>query len=142
MENSEKDKAEVRKIPKANNAFHITPNEDKDFFTWWCIALRMLIPLTNREVQVLASFLRRREELSKHISDPSILDAMLMSEDTKRKVQEECNITLQHFYVVMSSLRKSGVIEHNTINLRLIPNVRNEDEDFLLMVCFDNRKKK
>ena len=140
METPDRDRAEVKKIPKPNNAFNIEPDEDKDFFKWWCILLRAFIPLTNREIEVMASFLRRRWELSKHISDPQILDTMLMSEDTKKKVQEECDITLQHFYVVMSNLRKNKIIVNNTINPRLIPNVRSDDEDFLLMVRFRKRK--
>lgn len=141
MDGTEKnEKAEVKKIPKPNNMFIIEPDEEKDFFKWWCILLRAFVPLTNREIDVMASFLRRRWALSKHISDLSILDTMLMSEDTKKKVQEECNITLQHFYVVMSNLRKNGIIVNNTINPRLIPNYKSDDEDYRLTVCFKKKK--
>lgn len=135
-------KAPVKKIPRPNNALIIQTTEKEDFFKWWCVYLRPFIPLTNRELEVVASFLRQRWELSKHISDPTILDAMLMSEDTKKKVQEDCNITLQHFYVVMSKLRNSGIIVNNTIHPRLIPNVKDDNEDFIMQICFKGLKGK
>lgn len=138
MANSEtSNKAEGRKIPKPNNMIKVKTTPDEDFFKWWCVFLRPFIPLTKREIDVIASFLRHRWELSKQISDPSLLDTLLMSEEIKRKVQEECNITLQHFYVVMSNLKKNKVIINNSIHPRLIPNVRrNKNGEFILMVSF------
>ena len=68
---------------------------------------------------------------------------MVMSEDTKMKVQEECKITSQHLYVVMSNLRKNKVIINNTLNPRLIPNVRPTDNGvFQLLILFKDEKKK
>lgn len=68
---------------------------------------------------------------------------MVMSESTREKVIAECNITQQHFYVVMSNLRKNKVIVNNTINPRLIPNIRKDDNGcFQLLILFkDNGKK-
>ena len=60
-----------------------------------------------------------------------------MSDATKRKVMDECNISLQHFYVVMSNLRKSKIIDKGKINPRLIPNIRQDSDDyFQLMILF------
>lgn len=132
-----------RKIPKPNNMIRVPTTTQGDFFKWWCIFLRPFVNLTNREIDVIASFLKQRWELSKHISDPALLDVMVMSEDTRKKVIEDCNITQQHFYVVMSNLRKNNVIVNNVINPRLIPNVREanpeegEDGKFRLMILFD-----
>lgn len=130
-------------LPKPNNIVTVPTSIGLEFFKWWCIFLRPFINLTNREIDVIASFLKQRWELSKNISDPSILDTMLMSEATKSKVIEECNITQQHFYVVMSNLRKNNVIVNNTINPRLVPNVRKDDNGcFQLLILFkDNGKK-
>lgn len=92
---------------------------------------------------MIASFLNQRWELSKNISDPAILDTLLMSEAVKSKVIQECNITQQHFYVVMSNLRKNKVITGNTINPRLIPNIRKDDNGcFQLLILFKENKKK
>ena len=128
---------EVRKVPKPNNLFNVNCETSLDFFKWWCVFLRPFIPLTEREIDVIASFLKQRWELSKNISDPAILDTVVMSDDVKNKVISECKITLQHFYVVMSTLRKKNVISGNIINPKLIPNIRLDDNGtFRLLIQF------
>ena len=85
----------------------------------------------------MAEFLRQRWELSKVISDPAVLDTMVMNDNTKRKVMEACHITQQHFYVVMSNLRKNKVIVNDIINSRLIPNIKEDDNGcFQLLIMF------
>ena len=125
---------------KPNNIIPIDTDWDMDFFKWWCVFLRPFVPLTNREIDVMACFLKHRWELSKVTADPAALDILLMSEETKRKVIEECGITLQHFYVVMSNLRKNKVILGNIINPKLIPNMRKDDNGtFQLLVLFKEK---
>lgn len=122
---------------KPNNAIVIPTSLDTDFFKWWCIYLRPLINLTDREMQVVASFLKIRYELSQRILDPAILDTLVMSNDTKKRVMEDCKITMQHFYVVLSSLRKNKVFLNNTLNPRLIPNIKQDDDGtFQLLIVF------
>jgi hypothetical protein len=133
---------EAKKLPKPNNIVTVPTTLGIDFFKWWCIFLRPFINLTNREIDVVSSFLKQRWELSKHISDQTILDKMVMSEDTKLKVQEECKITSQHLYVVMSNLRKNKVIVNNTLNPRLVPNLRPDDNGvFQLLILFKEEGK-
>lgn len=132
---------ESKKQLRPNNVVIIPSSLDTDFFKWWCIIFRPFIKLTNREIDVVASFLKQRWELSKHISDVAILDTMVMSEDTRRKVMEECNITLQHLYVVMGSLRKNNIIVNNAINPKIIPNIREDDNGrFQLLILFKDNK--
>ena len=129
-------------LPKPNNIVTISTSPGIEFFKWWCILLRPFINLTNREIDVIASFLKQRWELSKSISDPTILDSMVMSETIKGKVIEECQMTQQHFYVVMSNLRKNNIIVHNTLNPRLVPNIRKDDNGcFQLLILFKENKK-
>lgn len=145
MENSVRTtKSEERpRLPKPNNVVTVPTSSKIDFFKWWCVFLRPFIHLTNKEIDVIASFLKQRWELSKSISDPTILDTMLMSETTKTKVIEECGITQQHFYVVMSNLRKNRIIVKDKINSRLIPNLRKDDNGcFQLLVLFKDDVKK
>lgn len=128
---------EIRQLKekyKPNNAFNVPVTDMLDFFKWWCVFLRPFIPLTERETDVVASLLKQRWELSKGIKDPSILDTMTMSGDILDKVTKECKITKQHFYVVMSSLKKKGVINGH-INPRLIPNIK-EEGAFKLTILF------
>ena len=99
------------------------------------------ILLTEKEIEVISCFLKQRWELSKKISDPAILDSQVMSNDTKQKVIEECGMTLQHFYVVMSNLRKNKVIINNTINPRLIPSRLDDSGVFQLLILFKDNKK-
>lgn len=129
---------EGKRLHKPNNIVTIPVQPDScNFFRWWCIFLRPLINLTNRETDVVAELLRQRFELSKSISDPAILDTMVMAEETRKKVIEACGISQQHFYVVMSNLRKNKIITGNVINPRLIPNVRQDDNGvFQLLILF------
>lgn len=129
-------------LPKPNNVIPIKVTMGLDFFKWWCLFLKPFINLTPRERDVIASFLNQRWELSKKTSDPAILDAMVMSNDTKSKVITECDISQAHFYVVMSNLRKNKIIVNNVINPRLIPNIRKDDNGFFqLLVLFKDDKK-
>ena len=110
---------------------------DSSFFKYWFMFLKPFHHLTEREMDVITSFVKQRYELSKVITDSDILDKVTMSEDTKRKVREECGITLPHFQIVMSKLRKSKVIIDNKINPRYIPNVKEENGSFKMMLLFD-----
>lgn len=128
----------MEKFPKPNNIVEIKTKMDTDFFRWWCTFLRPIIDLTNREIDVIACFLKQRFLLSKSITDPAILDAMVMSDDTKRKVIEECNMTQEYFYVIMSSLRKNKIIVNGIINPRLVPNIKADSKTgyFQLLILF------
>ena len=113
----------------------LVPCTKSSFFYKWLEFLKPFHKLTNREMEIAAAFLAKREELSKVISDATILDTMLMSEDTKRKIREECNITLPHFQVVMGELRNSKFIDNNSINPKFIPNL-NDSDSFKLLVYY------
>ena len=137
----EKPSPSVKRLPKPNNIVTVPTSSELEFFKWWCIFLRPFINLTDREIDVVASLLKQRKELSKSISDQAILDKMLMSEEVKTRVQKECNITPQYLYVIISNLRKHNVIVNNTINPRLIPNIRKDDNgNFQLLILFKERQ--
>jgi hypothetical protein len=141
MRKSSEKKELVKKMPKPNNVITVPTSLDS-FFKWWCIFLRPFIKLTDREIDIVSCFLKQRWHLSKSISDQTILDKMLLSEDVKSKVQEECKITPQHLYVVVNKLKKNKVIINNTLNPRLIPNIRTTDNGcFQLLVLFKDTEK-
>lgn len=122
---------------KANNVVRIPCSLDGSFFRYWFLFLKPFHKLTDREIDVITAFVKHRYELSKVIKDDEILDKVVMSEDTKRKVREECNITLPHFQVIMGKLRSSKVIVDGKINPRFIPNVVEEDGFFKLLLLFE-----
>lgn len=122
---------------KANNIIRIPTSLNGKFFRYWFMFLQPFHNLTEREIDVITSFVKQRYELSKVIKDDNILDKVTMSEDTKRKVREECNITLPHFQVIMGKLRKNKVIVDGKINPRFIPNLDEETGSFQLLLYFE-----
>jgi hypothetical protein len=124
-------------MKKANNVVRIPTSLATNFFKYWFEFLKPFHNLTDRETDVITSFVKQRYELSKVIKDNDILDRVVMSEDTKRKVREECNITLPHFQVIMGKLRKNKVIIDGKINPRFIPNVIENEDSFQLLLLFD-----
>ena len=126
---------------KPNNMFPVMTHMETEFFRDWCVFLKPFVSLTPREMDVMASFLKNRYELSKSISDPATLDILMMSESTKQKVMEECGITKQHFYVIMNILRNKKIIKDGVINPRLIPNIRKDDNgSFQLLILFKEKE--
>ena len=110
---------------------------DGKFFRYWFEFLQPFHNLTEREMDVITSFVKQRYELSKVIKDNEILDKVTMSEDTKKKVREECDISLPHFQVIMGKLRKNKVIIDGRINPRYIPSVDEGNGSFKMMLLFD-----
>lgn len=124
-------------MKKPNNIVRIPCSLDKSFFRYWFLFLEPFHKLTDREIDVITSFVKQRYELSKVIKDNEILDKVTMSEDTKKKVREECNIALPHFQVIMSKLRKNKVIIDGKINPRFIPSIDEEAGTFQLLLLFE-----
>jgi hypothetical protein len=124
-------------MKKPNNIVRVPCSLSGSFFRYWFKFLEPFHKLTDREIDVITSFVKQRYELSKVIKDNEILDKVTMSEDTKKKVREECNITLPHFQVIMGKLRKNKVIIDGKINSRFIPNIDEETDTFQLLLLFE-----
>lgn len=121
----------------ADNVVRIPCELNGKFFRYWFQFLQPFHHLTDREMDVIASFTKHRYELSKVIKDSSILDKVTMDEDTKKKVREECEISLPHFQVILGKLKKNKVLVDGRINPRYIPNIKEENGSFKLMLYFD-----
>lgn len=121
---------------EVDNVLSIPTSLKGKFFKHW---FKFLLPyhnLTEREMDVAAAFLLKRFELSKVISDVNILNSVLMNEDTKRQIRESLDIKHPHFQVIMGKLRKAKVIIDNRINPRFIPNVKEDNGNFKLLLLF------
>ena len=119
-----------------DNVLSIPTSLKGKFFKYW---FKFLLPyhgLTDREMDIAAAFLLKRFELSKVISDVNILNSVLMNEDTKRQIGESLDIKHPHFQVIMSKLRKAKIVLDNKINPRFIPNVKEENGNFKLLLLF------
>jgi hypothetical protein len=123
---------------RANNCIRIPTSLQGRFFRTWIEYLPPLHNLTNREKDVVAAFVKARFELSKSIIDDTLLDKVLMSDDVKSKIREDCNVSSAFFQVILGKLRKIGVIENDRINPKFIPkNMKDSDETFYFLLYFD-----
>lgn len=128
----------MKSIP--HNMIRIKAKLDGDFFRYWFEFLEPFHKLTNREIDIITAFVKERYRLSKLVSDNDLLDKVLMSEDTRRKIREECNINLAHFQVILSKFKKQGIIIDDKINPKYIPLVTQDVEDegsFRLLLVFE-----
>jgi hypothetical protein len=121
---------------KINNVFNIPATIDGNFFRLWLEFLRPFHGLKGKELDVMATFLKERYTLSKVISDNQLLNKIVMNEDTKRKIRNECGITPAHFQVIMTKLRKSGMIVDGQIHPKIIPRLEENPKDFKLLIYF------
>ena len=122
---------------KINNIIRIPTSLDGKFFRYWLEFLKPFHSLSEREMQVATLFIKQRYELSKVISDEDILNRVLMGEETKKAMREECDLSLPHFQVIMGKLRKNKIIVDNKINPKFIPNITEENGVFQLLLFFD-----
>jgi hypothetical protein len=121
---------------KPNNVIRV-PCDLDGLFRYW---LEFLIPfhnLTSRETDVATAFLKERYILSKVILDNNLVDRTLMSEESQRKLRQECELTNQHFQVIKSKLKSKKFFINDKINPRLIPNINDIVKSFQLLLVFD-----
>lgn len=124
---------------KISNVITVPTSTEGKFFKYWLEFLKPFHRLTDREIDVTASFLKQRYELGKVIKDNELLDKIAMNEDTKRKIREDCNISQAHFQVIMTKLKKSKVIENGKINPKFIPKIQEDSNSCQLLLVFEFR---
>jgi hypothetical protein len=125
----------VTNIIRIHSNAHLKMSPEGDFFRCWVAFLQAVHGLTEREMDVLAAFLKKRYELSKAIKDVDTLDHMLMSESIKKQVKDECGISMRHLRVILSTFRRKGVLRDNKFYMNLIPCITKDGVG--LMVVFD-----
>lgn len=123
---------------QSNRKLNMSP--EGDFFRAWVEFFKPVHKLTNREMDVLAMFMKERYELSKVIIDTDVLDKVLMSESTKRKIRESCNVTPRYFQVIMCKFRRNKVITNNKISLNLLPSLTDDGVGLLIYFDFKNEQ--
>ena len=122
---------------RPNNVIALKSSLSGKFFRIWLEFLRPFHKLTERETDVMAAFLKERFELSKVVSDQEVLNRLTMSEDTKKKIRETCNISQTHFQVIMTKLKKNNIKSKNRINPKFIPRIDKNAKGFQLLLAFD-----
>jgi hypothetical protein len=121
---------------KPDNVIRVPCTLDS-LFRYWLDFLTPFHNLTSRETDVATAFLRERYKLSKVILDSDLVDRTLMSEESQRKLRQECELTNQHFQVIKSKLKSKKFFINDKINPRLIPNINDIVKSFQLLLVFD-----
>lgn len=124
-------------MSEISNVISIKGSLDGSFFRQWIEFLRPLHNLTNREMDIVALFLKHRYELGNVISNQEVLDEVLMSNKTKKAIVSEGGITFEHFKVIMSKLRQHNVIVDEKINKKLVPHIDKDSDSASLLVSFN-----
>lgn len=122
---------------KINNVISISTSIDGNFFKYWFEFLRPFHHLTNREIDVLAAFVKKRHELSKVISDSSVLDKAIFSADVRKEIVRDCGITSAYLQIIISKFKKKSIIKDGKLNPRYIPRINEEDDGCQLLLVFD-----
>lgn len=123
-------------------------SKDRDFFDLWIEYLAPKHHLTKSEQKFLAACLRQRYELSKGITDESLLDETALNETYRIKIRKDLNISTQQMQNVISKLKKlhiliprnfpfSDKLSYYKISPSFIPSYK-ENEPFLLLLVFKN----
>ena len=126
-------------IRDINNVIRVPVKLDKTFFKYWLEFIRPFHQLAPRDIDVMASFLNIRFELSKVIKDSVILEKVVLNEDSKERVMTECHMSNNYLQVVLGRFRKKKIIGNEGINPRFIPNIDldNPTGVFKLLLLFE-----
>lgn len=125
-------------VGKVNGVISIPASLQGTFFKYWLKFLSPIHNLSEKEMVVVTAFLKERHELSKAITDEKVLDNVLMSKETKRKIREECGLAQAYFQIIMGKLRKAQVIIDDKINPKFIPKgIEEGDKQFQLLLHFN-----
>lgn len=111
-----------------------------DFFKLWVEFLKPVHKLTEKEMEVLALYLKYRYTLGKKIRDPELLENQLMSLDTRKIIREQCGIKNRHLNVILSKFRKNGVIRNGRFYQRLIPSINKDGAGLVVLFSFKNEQ--
>lgn len=123
-------------MPRKDDTVIRIPCTIDNFFRYWIEFLQPFHNLTEREKDIFASIIKYRYELSLVITDEAILDRVLMSQEGKKHIMEECNLTNSYFQALLTKLRKRKLIVDGGINPKYIPSLDKEKDSFKMLLLF------
>lgn len=113
----------------------------EEFFHYWLVFTKPFHKLGTREIEILSMFLLKRFELSKIIKEDSLVDKYLFSSDVREEIRSKTEFNKNHFHLILTNLRKSGILSSdNIINKRFIPDISEDITSFNLLYQFTIEK--
>lgn len=107
----------------------IVIDSDKiDFYKNYLQFMKPVSPISklrNKQLEVLAMFLYERGEISKKVTDQSLIPKILFAPDTRNRIIELANISNVNYYGMTSIFKKLGIIKDGDISKRIIPELVN-----------------
>lgn len=113
--------------------------EKGTFFNWWIRFLSPFHNLTDREAEVAAALFHQRYELSKNVSDPVLLDRLVLNSESIKAVENRLNLSHGYMKVILTKLRKCKILLDNRLNPKFIPDITpgNTNTPFTVLLVFD-----
>lgn len=125
-------------LSSVNNVIRVPCKMGWEFFRFWLNITCPFHNMTSREMDVVAYLLENRYRLSKFIKDDDLLEKVALNSDSRERARVAAGLSPSYFQIMMSTLRKNGVILEDRINPRIIPNLSWGDEvPFKLLLLFD-----
>ena len=112
-----------------NNVQHIKATEEQ-FFKLWINMLQPFLKLRKQEVDMLAKLLYFRYKISCDVTDKSAIDALLFSEENRKRMREELNYEVYTFNNNLSILRKKKLVNDKSMHPSIIPSLEKGFENF------------
>lgn len=127
---------------KVNSAIRVPCKLEGNFFNYWLTFLTPIHKLTPSVINIAAEILKHRYLLSKSISDDTILDNYLLTnEEIRNKIIETCKISLSNYHVGIGKLKKAGFFIDSRINPKFIPKLGNNQDQYNFLLIFDMEAK-
>jgi len=108
-----------------------------NFYKHWLQFIKPLTPvnkLRDKELEILAAFLYKREELSNRVKDVTLVTQLLFSQEIRESIMQICKVSYPNYYVLMSALKRVGIIINGDLSKKVIPELVNDK--FTLVVSF------
>ncbi len=117
----------------------------KSFFYHWVTVTYPIHKLGKMDKAVLAELLYYRYKLSLEIKQEEFIQKMLFDYDTKLQIANNLGLNRGRFAMILTSLRKQGIITGRTLNPAYTPGLNKGDKEFTFAYKFklsDNGRKK
>jgi len=121
---------------KPNNFIPVKSASRSAFFRTWVEVLTPWHKLAPRERDVFARILEQYYILRKKVDDPELIAEFLWTNASRKDMRESLGVSRPHFQLMLTALRRQGVLEGDKINPRYLPHL-SEDPNLGLYIFFD-----